>query len=218
MDHSKFNPSYIGRRADVLALLPGNAGKILDIGCSTGALGEQIKQRGPAELVGIEVDEQMAKVAAGKLDRVITGDIEKMDLKELLPANYFDCVIFADTLEHLKDPWNVLKKITPFLNDNGIVIASIPNVRHYSTIFSLLFSGRWPYRDRGIHDRAHLRFFTLKNIKEIFQGAGLEIVGLRRNYRIIEHEQHGFSRYFALPLLKDFITFQYLVAAKKLRP
>lgn len=212
-----FNPSYVGSRDDILNLVPDNVRRVLDVGCSIGILGEQLKQRFGAEVVGVELDEQMAKIAKEKLDKVIIGNVEKINLADYLAPNYFDCIIFADILEHLENPWDVLKGATSFLNNEGAIITSIPNVRHYTTIINLLFRGYWPYRERGIHDRTHLRFFTLKNIREMFQNSGLKIVRIERNYRIIErpHRLNRFSKYFAFPPLKDFLTFQYLVVAKK---
>ncbi|HDD44769.1 MAG TPA: class I SAM-dependent methyltransferase [Candidatus Desulfofervidus auxilii] len=216
-DKKVLNPSYIGRRDDILNLIPNNVNKVLDVGCSVGVLGEQIKQRNSAEVVGIEVDEQMAKIAKEKLDKVIIGDIEKINLADYFTPDYFDCIIFADILEHLKDPWRVLKNTTSFLSDGGVIVISIPNVRHYTTILNLLFKGYWPYRERGIHDKTHLRFFTLKNVKEMIRDAGLKIVKIKRNYRIIEkpHRLNRFSKYFAFPFIKDFLTFQYLIVCKK---
>lgn len=218
MMSSDFNPSYIGKRDDILNLLPDNVWKVLDIGCSAGALGEQIKRRNNSvEVIGVETDKQMAKFAKKKINRVIMGDIERINLRDYFTPDYFDCIIFADILEHLKNPWKVLKNTAIFLNNGGVVIASIPNVRHYSTIINLLLKGYWPYRERGIHDKSHLRFFTLKNIREIFQNADLKIVRIERNYRIIErpHQFNRFSKYLAFPPFKGFITFQYLTVAKK---
>jgi len=215
--NNNFNISYIGERNDILNLIPNNVKRVLDIGCSIGTLGEKIKKRNHAEIVGIEINEQMGKIAKEKLDKVIIGDIENVNLFDYLVPNYFDCVIFADILEHLKDPWSVLKNATSFLNNNGIIIVSVPNVRHYSTIINLLFKGYWPYRERGIHDKNHLRFFTLKNIKELFRYADLKIDKIVRKYRIIErpHLLNKCSKYLALTFIKDFITFQYLIIAKK---
>lgn len=213
-----FNPSYIGARNDILTLIPDNISRVLDIGCSTGTCGEQIKRKNNnVEVVGIEFDEQMAKVAKKKLDKVIVGGIENINLADYFPPDYFDCMIFADILEHLKNPWAILKNTARFLNDSGVVITSIPNVRHYSTIISLIFKGYWPYRERGIHDRTHLRFFALRNIKELFQYAHLSIERIDRNYRIIEkpHQFNRFSKCFAFYPCKEFITFQYLIVAKK---
>ena len=215
-----FNPSYIEARNDILSLIPDDVSKVLDIGCSTGALGEQIKQRNNnAEVSGIELNKQMAEVAQKKLDKVIVGDVENINLADFFQPDYFDCIIFADILEHLKNPWEILRSSVNFLNDGGVVIASIPNVRHYSTIINLLFKGYWPYRERGIHDRTHLRFFTLKNIRELFQYANLSIERIERNYRIIEkpHRLNQFSKCFAFYPCKELFAFQYLVFAKKLQ-
>ncbi len=90
---------------------------------------------------------------------------------------------------------------------------------------TLAFRGYWPYRGRGIHDRTHLRFFTLRNIDEMFAGVGMKIDRTERSYRIIETEPEGvfkylsylnrFSEYSSIPFLINFLTFQYLIIAKK---
>ena len=220
-----FNDAYIGLRSDVLNLIPGNVKKVLEIGCSTGALGEQIIKRNNAVVIGIESCEQMATVAQRRLNKVIIGNVEEICLEDYLTHNYFDVIIFADVLEHLKNPWDLLKNIIGFLDDDGVIIASIPNVRHYTTILTLAIMGYWPYRDCGIHDRTHLRFFTLRNIKEMFEGTGMKIIRIERTYRIIETEPKGvfkylrflnrFSNYCSIPFLKNFLTFQYLITARK---
>ena len=180
MKQNDFNPSYIGGRNDILEFIPDRIKRVLDVGCSVGVLGEQIKRKTSAEVIGIEVDGNMAKEAEGRLDRVINADIEKLDLKNVLSGQVFDCIIFADVLEHLKDPQKALKSLACFLKPEGIIVACIPNVRHYSTLISLIFKGTWPYRDRGIHDRTHLRFFGLKNIRELFAESGIQIKQLKR--------------------------------------
>jgi len=215
---NNFNLSYIGGRKDILKLVPKTAKKVLDVGCSTGAVGETIRQKiGDVEISGIEISERMAQIARGKLDKVVIEDIEKLNPLEQFDSNYFDCIIFADILEHLKNPWVVLKNMIQILDEEGLVILSIPNIRHYSTIIQLVFKGYWPYRERGIHDKTHLRFFTLKNIKELLEYAGLEPVNIRRKYRIIErpHKINLFAKFFALPILRVFLTFQYVICAKK---
>ena len=212
-----FNPSYIGPRSDILNLIPKNVRKALDIGCSIGTLGKQLKQNNNTEVIGIELNHEMAKIAEDNLDRVIIADIEKVNLNDFFPSGYFDCVVFADILEHLKDPWTVLSNITKVLSEKGLVIASIPNIRHYTTIINLCVKGYWPYRDRGVHDRTHLRFFTLKNIKELFEQCGLKINKVERNYRLIErpHSHNRYSKYLAFPIIKEFLTFQYIILAEK---
>jgi len=212
-----FNLSYIGQRGDVLSLISDKTRKVLDVGCSIGILGESIKGKTNAEVIGIELNEQMAKLAKKRIDKVIIGDIEKIRLEDYFPYGYFNYIVFADILEHLKDPWEILGKAGRFLSDDGAIVASIPNIGHYTTIVSLLFKRYWPYRDRGIHDRSHLRFFTLKNIKDMFQNAGLKIIRVEYNYRIIErpHKFNKLSKYIAIFPFRDLLTFQYLIVARK---
>ena len=215
----KNNPSYIGERNDIVELVPASAIKILDVGCSEGMLGEKLKKKNNAEVTGIEIDKNMAEVAKQKLDRVIIDNIDEIDLKKHLRFNYFDCIIFADILEHLQNPWKIIGNVKPFLKDNGVVIISVPNIRHYTTIYNLLARGVWPYNDRGIHDKNHLRYFTFKTIKKIFQDAEYEIVGIKRNYRIIErpHSLNKFARIFSFFPFMNFVTFQYLITFKKIK-
>ncbi|MBU0650834.1 methyltransferase domain-containing protein [bacterium] len=216
MNQTEFNTSYIGRRDDVLAFVPLNAKKILDIGCSDGTLGASIKEIIDAQVVGIELSEQMADSARKKIDRVFTGDVEKILFDGEFKGLSFDTIILADIIEHLVDPWKILNKIKDYLEPGGKIIVSLPNIRHIDTIFHLVFKGYWPYRDRGIHDRTHLRFFTKKNIFELFEKSGLLIERINTNYRIIEapHRYNRFAKFFAFPGLRNFLAFQYIIQSR----
>jgi len=215
MNSTEFNQAYIGARPDILNLIPPSVKYVLDVGCSTGILGKQIKSMisDSIEITGIEFNSSMAKIAERQIDKVITADIEAINLLDYLQPSYFDCIICADILEHLRDPWKIIQQLVEYLKRDGVIIASIPNIRHYSSVNNLLFKGYWPYRDRGIHDRTHLRFFTKKNIIELFQDAGLNIDRMAANYRLIEkpHRFNNYAHCFALPFIRDFLTFQYLV-------
>ncbi len=212
-----FNKSYIGSRWDILELVNPSYKRVLDVGCSIGRLGEDIKQKTNGEVAGIELNREMSEIASQKLDKVITGDVELINLSDYFEKEYFDCIIFGDILEHLRDPWSVLKNYCEYLRQDGTVILSLPNIRHISTLYSLIIRDYWPYRDRGIHDRTHMRFFTLRNIKELIQGANLVPVKVIRRYRLIErgHIINVLSFLLVLPLIRSFITFSYLIIAKK---
>lgn len=93
------------------------------------------------KFVGIELNEEMAVIAKTNLDKVIIADIEEINLSDYFVSEYLDCIIFGDILEHLKEPWTVLKNITEVLSGEGVVIASIPNIRHYTTIIELVVKG-----------------------------------------------------------------------------
>lgn len=216
MKKIEFNPSYVGERPDIQALVPADSQMVLDVGCSTGALGEAIKRNTGASVLGIELSETMAMEARLRLDQVIVGDASSIIFEGKLVGHQFDVIVFADILEHLADPWGVLNAAVKYLAPGGVVIASIPNVRHIDTIWHLVFKGYWPYRSRGIHDQTHLRFFTIQNIREMFNQAGLSIDLVDTNYRILErpHSINRHARLIALPFLKNFLAFQYLLRAQ----
>ena len=183
---SSVNPSYVGVRDDLLAAIPaGRYARVLDVGCASGTTSAELKRRYPeARVTGIELDSLLAQAAEQRLDAVLQGDA-LMRLSELSQGGErFDLVLCGDVLEHLVDPWRALKELRVLCSD-GIVVVSLPNVAHWSTL-ATLFAGYWPYRERGIHDRTHLRFFARNNLKEFFAGAGFEETSRRYHHRLLE--------------------------------
>lgn len=197
-------------RTEIINLIPANAVKILDIGCSSGDVGLSIKKRGACEITGIEIDNEKAKIASSKLDKVIVGDVETIDPQ--LKEGYFDCIIFADVLEHLREPSEVLKKYSHYLKEDGSFIISIPNVRHIKVLFYLAILGEWRYEPFGIMDRTHMRFFTLKSFRRLMQEAQVITVSTDRIFSL---KGSRIFNLLTLGLFKDLLTAQYLFLAKK---
>lgn len=166
---------YSCSRPDVQEMVSVTSRRILDVGCAAGRLGAELKKRQQAEVWGVEYVADAAALAADELDRVITGSIE--DALSQLPDGYFDTIICADVLEHLVNPWQVLLDLRSKLSDAGELVASIPNVRHWSVVRALL-EGHWQYCDAGILDRTHLRFFTLEGVVQLFDVAGFMLTEL----------------------------------------
>jgi len=168
----KDNSYYQAVNPFIVQAVPSTAKRVLDIGCGEGALGEVLKSLGIKEVCGVEINEAAASKAKKRLDKVIVGDIEEVELS--FKNNYFDCIVYGDVLEHLKDPWRVLGRQRKFLAVGGKVIASIPNVLYLPVIKDLL-RGRWRYEHAGVLDNTHLRFFTLRELIYMFNWAGYEI-------------------------------------------
>ena len=198
-------------RNDILELVPQETKKILDVGCGTGVTSFAAKQFfGVNEIIGIELFKPAAEIAKKKLDKVITGDIEDIDLS--FPENYFDCIICADVIEHTRNPWGVLKKLHRYLNDNGVLIASIPNIRHIVPILKIIFN-RFDYQESGVLDKTHLRFFSLYTIKNLFRTTGYRIIQIRT--RRSRSWKFNLMNIFSLGLLRPFSISEYIIAVKK---
>lgn len=170
---------YDQARPDVAALVPPHCRRVLDVGCGCGELGRRLRERGH-HVTGIELVPEMAHRARRCLDQVVTADIERGGFP--FPPASFDAVIFADVLEHLLDPWRVLREAVAVLAEGGVVVASIPNVQNIDVLRRLL-RGRWDYRERGILDFGHLRFFMLHSIRALFAQADLELIHVGHRYR-----------------------------------
>lgn len=176
---------YEQSRAVMLKYIPEKAKKTLELGCASGNFSDMVKTNFGAECWGIEIDPQAAEVAATKLDKVINGDVNQC-LDEI-PENYFDCIICNDILEHLTDPYALLINLKKKLTAEGLVVASFPNVRYCRNLFELVVRGNWDYKNYGILDKTHLRFFTYNSLVKMFPQLGyklLTIEGLEPNRNI----------------------------------
>lgn len=212
--HDRKDDGYYSHVRDEIAhLLPHRVDRILEIGCGRGATLAWIKRSKGASLAcGIELSLDSAEAAKGKLDRVVAGNFEEIDLPK--DFNSFDVVLCLDVLEHFVDPWQAVKRIDDLLSPGGVLIASIPNVRYFGVVLPLLVQGRWEYKSSGILDRTHLRFFTKRSAIDLMQSSGMCLEALCATGL----EKGRKSRYLnmaTLSLFKPFFEFQYLIKVRK---
>ncbi len=165
---------YQQSRAAMLKYVPASVNKTLELGCAEGKFSELVKTNCGAECWGVEIDSQAADVAATRLDKVITGDVNRC--LDDVPDNYFDCIICNDILEHLADPYSLLIRLRNKLTAEGIVVASFPNVRYCRNLYELVVRRNWDYREHGILDKTHLRFFTYNSLVKMFPQLGYELL------------------------------------------
>jgi methionine biosynthesis protein MetW len=157
--------------------LAASAKRVLDVGCATGAMGEFLARRFGCEVVGVEIDGKAAFEARRKGIEVHEADVEAVPLSRLLGGRLFDAVIFADVLEHLREPVSVLREARLLLAPSGRILVSFPNVAHASVRLSLL-GGRFERTSAGICDATHLRFFTRESFEALCREAGLSPAGI----------------------------------------
>ena len=206
--------AYENPRPEVQAVVPLEARTILDLGCSSGALGAALRARQPCMVTGVESDPAYAADASARLDRVITADLETLS-----PADEglggFDCLIAADVLEHLRDPWTVLRRFAAVVRPGATVIVSLPNARYWATFAALGLRGTWPLADEGIFDRSHLRWFALSDARRLLEQAALHVTLEAPQYRLRpgDWRSEAQGRRFARTPLAPFFVFQYVLCA-----
>lgn len=211
---------YTNARVDVISLIKRDRNDsihVLEVGCGGGATLSRIQYLFPnAEVRGIELEENVAKLASNQFD-IIQGNIETM--QPSYEEKYFDYIIFGDVLEHLYDPESVLKKLKPYLRTGGQFLCSIPNLMYQSVILSLL-KGEFQYRDAGILDRTHIRFFTWNSICTMLWQCGLEptdLITTSSNWKPNEEDEELLQALYKLPhiAMKDqFQVYQYVLSAR----
>jgi SAM-dependent methyltransferase len=168
-------------RPELRVRVPQTAERVLDVGCGAGGLGAALKAERPGlRVVGLEGFPDAAAEARTRLDEVLEVDLDAIDGLPH-PAGAFDAMIFGDVLEHLRDPQRLLRVLLPHLAPDGVLVCSIPNVKHWSVLHPLLVQDRWTYEDAGLLDRTHVHFFTLDEVGTMLDELGLEAVEIGVN-------------------------------------
>lgn len=168
-----FNP-----RPECLAMIQRPPSVALDIGCGSGGVGHALRSQFPrSQLWGCEFNAQAAAHARQHFDQVIEQDVETVDFPALGLKQPFDLVCLFDVLEHLVNPWQLLKGLNRIMADDAHILVSLPNVSNLFLLYDALH-GHWQYQNWGLLDFTHLRFFTDFDARSMFYQAG---------YRVIDH-------------------------------
>jgi len=198
-----FNPSRHTSIQKIAGFIP-ECCEVLDVACCTGHMARILKEKG-CKVVGIEIDESAGNVAKEFCKDVIIADIEA--IKALpYPEEYFDVIVYADILEHLRRPDLALRKFRPYLKRNGFCIVSFPNIARIEMRLNLLF-GRFDYTEIGLLDKTHLRFFTSRTARQLIIDEG---------YTIEKVEYSGLaSRVRILKLMPNLFAYQFIFIATR---
>jgi len=164
--------------AKLLALVRRGS-RVLEIGCSTGSQTRVLSNELGCKVVAIEIDPEAAEHARPYCQHLLVGSIESIKAADLAFGEPYDVVICADVLEHLLDPRVALEKVRPLISPNGCLLASIPNVTHSALVFEMM-NGRFEYRDYGLLDATHIRFFDRYGVLRLFEDSGYFVEKLDR--------------------------------------
>lgn len=182
-----------------VAMLVGHSKRVLEIGCGPGSITKILAQQGHCQVTGIELDPLAIKKAAPYCENIFQADLNASEWPNVIQDTPpFDVVVAADVLEHLYDPWITLKQMASFISQNGYLVISLPHIGH-AAIAACLFNSDFEYRDWGLLDRTHIRFFGLRNIENLFAEANLKIIDAK--YVIKTPEETEFATHWAqLPI------------------
>lgn len=216
----KFNIDYSNNARDgIIDMIDAEKTKpieVLELGCAMGSTLNRIKRNWPnSKVYGVEYDNAVVSVAE-RMGNIIQGDVETMEIP--YRKGQFDYIICADVLEHLRNPKGALKRFEPFLKEDGCMLISIPNVRHYGVIMMLALEGRFDYAADGILDSTHLRFFTRDTAKEMIEDSGFTVLDIRRNYNGHPEDNDYITKLqqsFDVREPEELKVFQYYFLAKK---
>lgn len=172
---TKQTPVHHSHNPDLLRLIPLDARRIVEVGCSSGALAREYKKLNPhVHYIGIEIEPSYAQLARAHCNEVFDMNIEALTPELIQGQLAADCWIFGDVLEHLYNPWQVLQALRESLPSGSSIVTCIPNAQHWS-VQAKLCMGDFRYEDAGLFDRTHIRWFTLTTMIEMFNKAGLKV-------------------------------------------
>lgn len=159
-------------RTEFLDWVGGHHARVLDIGCGAGGSAAWYRSHGASEIVGVEMHGPSAKRAASRMDRVLPLPIEEA-IAEL--SGTFDLIVCADVLEHLVDPWAIVRQLATLAGPSTVLAVSVPNIRFLPAVIRVAFGRGFVYEERGIFDATHLRFFTPRDARLLLQGGGWQV-------------------------------------------
>ncbi len=172
----KSNQYYANHRPEMLGFLPDKYNNVLEVGCGKGLFFKSIKKPEGVSW-GCEPNIESAEVAKSLFDRVVVGNYK--DVCDQFPDNFFDLIICNDVIEHMVDYNYFFSNVKTKMTNSGYIIGSVPNFRYINNLREILIEKDWKYKESGILDETHLRFFTKKSLIRVLLSHRYKIIDIR---------------------------------------
>jgi SAM-dependent methyltransferase len=197
---------------------------VLDVGCGTGMLGQFLCEHKACIVDGVDIDPEAIALAKPKYRRVGVFNLESDSLAATFKAETYDCIVMADVVEHIVHPELLFHDIKQLLKPGGMLLFSIPNITHLASGLELVL-GKFGYRNSGLLDSTHVRFYSLLGFTEKLESNGiypLEIDAVKKAIEDTEFgAQHSFPRLWIDDIIKnrdDALTYQWIITAQIFKP
>jgi 2-polyprenyl-3-methyl-5-hydroxy-6-metoxy-1,4-benzoquinol methylase len=179
--------------------------KVLELGCATGYHTQFLKEEKGCTVVGVDLSPVAIKHARKFAKKAFAGDLDQDAVwKKIAAAGPYDVCLASNVLEHLLDPWTVLKRINSVLKPNGQLVAVVPNIGWWRARWKLL-QGEWNYEEYGMWDKTHTKFFTLPSFRQALNDASFTV-------RQEAYDPAGGAKWFT-PILRRFFPNAYAYQA-----
>jgi SAM-dependent methyltransferase len=206
----KFDGYFDCVRKEILPLIPKALDRVLELGCGTGHTLQYLKANGFCSWVaGVELFPEAAQQARTRVDCLFEGNVEQMEIP--IEPSSLDAILCLDVLEHLSDPAEVVRRLHRLLAPGGFILASIPNVCHYTASLPLVVLGDWKYKPCGILDKTHLRFFVRNTAAALMTSSGLEVDAFDCTYL---YPRDRILNNMSARVFRRFFEYQFLIRVR----
>lgn len=148
-----------------------------------------------------------------EFDSIQIDDVESCEF----PTNKYDVIILADVLEHLFDPKRIIERLIPSLKKEGLIICSIPNIRHFKTFYKIFIRGTFKYEDSGLFDFTHLRFFCKKDMIKLLDFPNiLKRMTIQSSNKFVKSKASIIDK-VTFRIFSEFLTVQYIIVLKNIK-
>lgn len=148
---------------------------VLEVGAGSGILGDRISNLG-IRYCGIEPDAKQWGLCKENFPHLSVVNASCYDDPESLDLGKYELVISNDVIEHLYLPRELVRFKKAHLHRNGKIMTCTPNFGSYWKNLAYSIFNRWDYVHGPLWDGGHIKFFSKRTLRRIFEDEGCELL------------------------------------------